>query len=408
MASKKKDRIRSFDVLKRVIQAHYGYAKVCGKVGRRVAWVTSGAPVELLIPFGIYPVYPESHGALCAARHASPKLMDVVEKQGYSPDLCSYALADLGSALTGESPIGGLPRPDVLLCCTNICGTVLKWYQALAEHYRVPLILVDTPFLPDGADGPVQGLPERTVRYVEEQLGEAVVELERLTGKPYRERDLRETLYRSRDAMVLWKDVLATCQAHPAPITCFDAFILLNPIVTIRGSRSCAWFYRFLLEEMKHRVRKGKGRIADERIRIVWDNIPVWYVMREMSKWLDERGVCLVADTYTNAWAENEIRDGEPLRVMAEVYTDIFLNKGLRSRAGILASLVERFDADGVIMHSNRSCKPYSFGQYDVLRIVQEQTGKPGYVLEADHVDPRHWDDGRVFSGLETFVESVS
>ena len=405
--SRPRDRIASFDRLKGVIKRHYLWAKIREKIGLRVAWVTSGAPVEILLPFGIYPVYPESHGALCAARHTSPKLLETAEKEGYSSDLCHYGTADIASAMTRESPVGGLPRPDVLLCCNNICGTVLKWYQALAEYYDAPLILVDTPFIPDEPGRAAEGVPDAAVTFVEQQLREAVSVLERITYKRYDEDRLRATLDHARTAMELWKQVLATAEHRPAPLTCFDAFILMNPIVTIRGTRSCVRFYRKLLDEMKQRASIDKGRIENERIRIVWDNIPVWYKLRELSKFFESRGVCLVADTYTNAWADNTIPEGEPLRAMADIYTGVFLNRGLRARAEVLVRLAERYDADGVILHSNRSCKPYSFGQYDALRIVQERLGKPGFILEADHVDPRCWDDARVMSGLETFIESI-
>ncbi len=401
------DRIRAFDLLKGVMKRHYTWAKVYGKLGGKVAWVTSGAPVELLLPFGIYPVYPESHGAICAARRMSPELMEVVEKRGYSQDLCAYALSDIGHAITGKSPVGGLPRPDLLFCCTNICGTVLKWYQALAEHFRVPLVMVDTPFIPDETTcaAPV-AVPPHSVTFVKKQLGEAVESFERITRKSYSERKLRKVLDRSREAMNLWKAVLETGKHHPAPMTCFDAFILLNPIVTVRGTSGCVRFYRKVLDEMNRRAAVKKGRVPDERLRLVWDNIPVWYKMKDLSTFFSERGVCLVADTYTNAWADNEIREGEPLDAMAEIYTGIFLNRGLRSRADVLARLVRKYEADGMILHSNRSCKPYSFGQYDALRLAHESTGKPGFILEADHVSPRHWDDKRVFNGLQTFLES--
>jgi benzoyl-CoA reductase/2-hydroxyglutaryl-CoA dehydratase subunit BcrC/BadD/HgdB len=166
-------------------------------------------------------------------------------------------------------------------------------------------------------------------------------------------------------------------------------------------------FYRRTLDEMNRRVAANKPRVPGEKVRLIWDNIPVWYKMKDLSTFFADRGVCLVADTYTNAWADNEIREGEPLDAMAEIYTGIFLNRGLRSRADVLARLVEKYDADGMVLHSNRSCKPYSFGQYDALRIAQDKTGKPGYILEADHVDPRHWDDQKVMSGLETFLESI-
>lgn len=405
---KPKDRIRSFDRLKGAMKKHYLWAKLYPRIGGKVAWVTSGAPVELLLPFNIYPVYPESHGAICAARRMSPELMEVMEREGYSQDVCGYALADVGHAVTGKSPVGGLPRPDLLFCCTNICGTVLKWYEVLADHFKVPLVVVDTPFIPDEAGSAAPpDVPPHAVKFVRTQLGEAVESFERITGKSYSEKKLRKVLDRAREAMDLWLKLLETCQNRPAPLTCFDAFILLNPIVTVRGTSGCVRYYRKALDEMNARVAAGKARVPGERVRLIWDNIPVWYKMRELSEFFSERGVCLVADTYTNAWADNEIPEGEPLQAMAEIYTGIFLNRGLRSRAAVLARLVEKYDADGMVLHSNRSCKPYSFGQYDALKLAQEQTGKPGFILEADHVNPRHWEDRRVFNGLQAFLESL-
>ena len=69
-----------------------------------------------------------------------------------------------GLARTGRSPVGRLPRPDLLACCTNICQTVLYWYRDLARHFGVPLVLIDTPFVygePAGAPAPVRGRPAR-------------------------------------------------------------------------------------------------------------------------------------------------------------------------------------------------------------------------------------------------------
>jgi benzoyl-CoA reductase/2-hydroxyglutaryl-CoA dehydratase subunit BcrC/BadD/HgdB len=34
----------------------------------------------------------------------------------------------------------------MLVCCNNICGTVLKWYEVQARYYDVPLFILDTPF----------------------------------------------------------------------------------------------------------------------------------------------------------------------------------------------------------------------------------------------------------------------
>jgi benzoyl-CoA reductase/2-hydroxyglutaryl-CoA dehydratase subunit BcrC/BadD/HgdB len=41
------------------------------------------------------------------------------------------------------------PGSRLLVCSTNICKTVIKWYEVVARKYNVPLI-VDIPFLHGG------------------------------------------------------------------------------------------------------------------------------------------------------------------------------------------------------------------------------------------------------------------
>lgn len=112
--------IKTTDTLHQLMIRHYTEVKMAGEHGKKVAWVTSGAPVELLRAAGILPVYPENHAALCGAQKRGVEFCTAAEEKGYSRDLCSYARTDLGCIYSGDSPVGGLPKPDLLLCCNNI------------------------------------------------------------------------------------------------------------------------------------------------------------------------------------------------------------------------------------------------------------------------------------------------
>jgi benzoyl-CoA reductase/2-hydroxyglutaryl-CoA dehydratase subunit BcrC/BadD/HgdB len=59
-------------------------------------------------------------------------------------------------------------------------------------------------------------------------------------------------------------------------------------------------------------------------------------------------------------------------------------------------------------MHSNRSCKPYSLGQYDMKRLVSERTGRPGLIIEADHCDPRAYAEEPIKTRVQAFMETLS
>jgi len=138
--------IKCVKKMKEIMTQYYIEAKTAGQTGKKVAWITSGGPVEPLIAMDVIPVYPENHGAMIGAAKMGADLCEKAEAMGYSRDLCSYARADIGCTPANEGPIGGLPKPDMLVCCNNICGTVLKWYEIQARHYDVPLFILDTPF----------------------------------------------------------------------------------------------------------------------------------------------------------------------------------------------------------------------------------------------------------------------
>jgi len=69
--------------------------------------------------------------------------------------------------------------------------------------------------------------------------------------------------------------------------------------------------------------------------------------------------------------------------------------------------MMEKYRADGFVMHSNRSCKPYSLGQYDLNREVSKATGKPGLIIEADHTDSGSYDPHQVEKQIHLFLEMI-
>ena len=153
--------------MREIMTNYYIEAKTAGQTGKKVAWITSGGPVEPLIAMDVIPIYPENHAAMVGASHLGADLCARAEEMGYSPDLCSYARADIGGAPVNGGPIGGLPRPDMLVCCNNICGTVLKWYEIQARYYDVPLFIFDTPFCHPG-------FTDEARTYVRAQLDEYI------------------------------------------------------------------------------------------------------------------------------------------------------------------------------------------------------------------------------------------
>lgn len=385
-----------------IMAVYYMEAKTARLSRRKVAWITSGGPVEPLIAMDVIPVYPENHGAMIGASKMGVDLCEKAEEMGYSRDLCSYARADISCATVNGGPIGGLPRPDMLICCTNICGTVLKWYEVQARYFNVPLFILDTPFCHTG-------YTEEMKHYVKRQIEEYILFLEEVCGRKFDHDTMKSVGRLSVQGQQLWQAVLDTATNSPSPITAFDAFFHLALIVTLRGTQTAVDYYRYLLKDLSDKVKKGIGAIPNERYRLLWDNLPIWYRLRWLSKKFAEHDASLVADTYTTAWCgtmkymdENNFLDS-----MAEAYTRIYLNIGIDEMANIVIDMIDKYRVDGFVMHSNRSCKPYSLGQYDIQRIVQEERGIPCLVLEADMTDERNFSESQIATRIDAFMEMI-
>ena len=369
-----------------------------------IAWVTSGAPVEFLYAMDVLPIYPENYAAMCAAGHQSIELLEAAEAAGFSQDLCAYARTDFGADITQGGPAAGLPPPHFLLCSTNICKTVIKWYEVIARKYKVPLFIVDTPFLHDG-------LTQELIDYTISQFKDLENFLSEFTGRPFDQERFFDVLSLSSAASGYWKKMLYLAKETPAPFNSLDSFIHLGPIVTLRGTQECVDFYKLLYAEIAERAASKIGSLPEEKYRVLWDNLPIWFKMRRLEKFFEENKCTLVVTTYANSWGGYSNIDGfqgkELYEALAASYLNVYINLGFEERIKYLAQLIEEFSLTGFIMHSNRSCKPYSVGMYRLQEELSALTRKPGVVIEADQNDPRVYTDAQVETRLEAFIESM-
>lgn len=122
-----------------------------------------------------------------------------------------------------------LAEAEFSFACNNICNTVVKWYEVLSRIFKVPLFVLDMPFIR-------KELKEYHLLYVEEQLYDFIRFVEKLTGNPLDDSKLRNVAMRSVEAVKLYGDCLKMARYKPSPMTCFDAFINMAPIVCLRGT----------------------------------------------------------------------------------------------------------------------------------------------------------------------------
>jgi len=179
----------------------------------------------------------------------------------------------------------------------------------------------------------------------------------------------------------------------------------MAPIVVMRGTKAGRDYYQLFCDEVKERASLSQGAVENERIRLVWDNIAIWPKVFSFNKMFTERGACFVTDTYSGGWAMDQA-PGTPLESLAVTYTEVFLNRSPEFRTKQLVKLIQDYQADGFVMHSNRSCKPYSLVQEVIRRRVMKETGVPGLMIEADMADPRAYAEEPIRNRVQAFLET--
>lgn len=390
--------IKTLRLLRDINRDYYEGARGAGKAGKSVGFVNVFAPTELFYAMDIVPVYPENHAVFLQAKKMTADVMAGPERLGYMPGLCSYALCDLGSTLDGTSPVGGLPRPDFFLTTNAQCGTLTKWFERMSQHYGVPMFLIDVPYTGGKPDN------EHSRTYVKSQIMELIDALENISGNPLDWERLKEVIGISNQTITLWSDIIDAAVHVPAPISVFDQFFSMAPIVSQRGSTVALEFYRKLKAEIDTKAAQGIGTLPEEKYRLYWDSLPLWHELKWLSDLLTAQNACLVSTIYTLPWAQFSLDPEDPVSSWVEEYVHYF-DWHLKRRVDLILKLKERYGLNGFIYHNDRSCKMFSTAIPEIKRVVQEKTGIPGYILEGDHGDPRFYDREQVERGLTTYFQ---
>ena len=211
----------------------------------------------------------------------------------------------------------------------------------------------------------------------------------------------------SRDASLLYRKFLDMAAYKPSPISIFDALIHMAITVYLRGTPQCVDYYQTLCDEVQAKADKGIGVVEDERFRLYWENLPVWFKFRDHFNLLKSYGANILTSLYVHSWSYEFDTSKDPLETLAENYVSVFSNVTLEERAEMALDLFQRYSLNGSLMFVNRSCKAVSFAVYMLKDILTEKTGHPALIFESDMGDPRFYSETQIRTRIEAFLETL-
>ncbi|MBQ5755326.1 MAG: 2-hydroxyacyl-CoA dehydratase [Oscillospiraceae bacterium] len=257
--------------------------------GRPVAWMSTKFPAELPAAFGLAVCCPESQAAVLGAKGASGPLCEEAHNLGWCADLCSYSRIGLAVASGCPAPGKELPLPDLLLCCTNICGQMLQWYQNMARILNIPLLLFDVPYTAQDAPSP------SLLRYLKGQFFHLAHRLEELTGTPWRQEAFDAACQNALASGQSWGRLCALLEAPLCPWDGMELFDYMPVLV----NRRCEAATARLLEELAEELAALPPAPRPPAARLMLEGSPCWPHMGQILEPLRRAGVKICADTIT-------------------------------------------------------------------------------------------------------------
>ncbi len=388
------------------------------ETGKKVAYTfVPGNLAELIQAFDMLPLYPEINALQSAMKKQSGDFIRDAEDMGFPEDVCSYVKCDVGMMLEGNVGPGGtkLPDPDILLLSYTGCFVFMKWFENLKQLYpNAEIAMLHIPYQEAGE------LEPGAVQYVIEQLKtEVIPKFEKVSGKKLDMDKLAGMMDLSAKAEDLLMDVFDSAEHRPSPIDAyFGGVYYIGPIFTaFRGSEACVKYYEDLKSEVQYRIDNKMGPITpdgeltDQKYRLVVEGPPNWTHFRNFWSIFSENKAVFVGSTYTRVGGVYDYgfrhSADDPLRSMAEYCLGCYTNRNLPQRIELLQRFIEKYEADGLLINSIKSCNSFSAGQLVMMRDLEDRLGIPVGFIETDLVDPRYYSYSNIKNRLDSFFQML-
>jgi benzoyl-CoA reductase/2-hydroxyglutaryl-CoA dehydratase subunit BcrC/BadD/HgdB len=395
-------RLRATESLKRLIKNYYDEFFQASLSGKPVAWLNVGVPCEIFYAMEVFPFYPENYGAMCGAQKVTPELSQIAEYEGFTNDICSYARANIGSLIAKKGPVGELPLPTIQVETTNSCIMIMTWWRAIEKLYNIPTFVIDAPLVKFESEG-------YHLDYMESELKRMINFVEEKTGKKFDEEKFHEIVKISNEGKRLWAEILELRANVPCPMNAGDIFTHMFPMVALRGTPQYVEHLKFLRDELYERIQNKDFPVSDEKVRLLWDNLPIWFDLRLFDE-LEQYGIIFVIDTYTQAWGPRFmgiVDESNPIRSFGYYLGSGFLNVQIERRYKLMEELIKQYKVDGVVFHSDRSCKPYSLVQPELSKLIREKLNVPTLIIESDHNDQSGYNRNSVIERMKDFAQMI-
>jgi benzoyl-CoA reductase/2-hydroxyglutaryl-CoA dehydratase subunit BcrC/BadD/HgdB len=400
-------RLATAKELQKIVADFYLEGHESKRSGKPVGWMPPmNGLIEIFYAMDLMPAFPENWSPVCAAFGLIDQNYETAESMGFSPDLCGYLRNCVGyiNGLIGREgvPLGGLPEPDLIFMPGAGCVPTMKNFQYIAGRFpKANVFYADLPQVP------IEDIKPYHIEYAVKEIKRIIAFLTEVTGRKLDYDRLQEVVRLSDQACSLWDEITAYRSSIPTPISAAEVGLMFV-MVTRQGTRTAVDYLTKVRDEVKERAASRTGVIQEEKIRLFWDNIPLWYNLG-IFNYFEKYGGVVVAETYSAAWSVrlDSEKPFEALAWKSLMSYPMVSCVSMKRRKEMVLKACRQYHIDGAIFHSNKSCLPITLGQADIKRALERELGLPSVVIEADHMDPANFSRAQFEERVDTFMEML-
>ncbi len=421
------NRLKSMYALRAKVDESYKKSGEAVAAGEPAVWSMAnwweGGPI--LKAMGIEVVYPENYGAACSAAGVVQDYLDRSDAAGFPTHLCGYArntfgythrmMRELGGQIPPEAPMGGMPKPALLLASAMVCDARYKWFQGLGRYLDAPVWNLEMP-IPGVKEYFHEGAHEACVKVVVEELKGFISFLERLFSRKLDWAKLEEVVSDMLELNRVWYDINELRKAKPCPMHSRDFWSAMPPSLYLLGDiKECAQAYKAMYQEVKAMADRGEGAVANEKYRMAFAELPPWHSLGFFEKLADRGWNFVVESWFYHPPIPIDYSDSkDPLEKIAR--QSIQFNMGYYKYAlpedahfGYVGypyiHWAKEFHFDGMFAHPLITCRSASTHLGYVREALAEKVKVPTIWLEGDICDLRLFDPEEALRKAEAFEE---
>jgi len=398
------------------------------KAGEPTAWVMVNFWLAdaILNAMDVDTVYPESYGAACAAMGVARAYLDRCDQEGFPTHLCGYArncigytarmIQDLKGQIPPEAPMGGMPKPAVLVNRGLSCDAGFKWFQALGRYLNAPVWTLEMP-IPGVEESISQGLYQRNIDFMVKELRQFVKFLEHVLAKKMDWDKLDETVHDLEEIGRVWHESNELRKAIPCPMHSRDFWSCMNGVTNPTGDlKKKLGLYRDLYDEVEDRVENKIGSVVQEKYRVGFAELPPWHSL-SLFDTLAERGWNFVIESrgYHPPIPVDLTGVSNPLERLARIFYCGLTTSRFRAalqageHMGLLGypnlEYASAYKVDGFLLHPLLTCRATSAHLWYVRDRLMQKLKVPALLIEGDIVDIKLFDLADALKKAEAFEE---